>query len=548
VIPILEVIEIIRSKKGKILLLLHAHLPYIHHPDFENFMEERWLFEALTETYIPLIKIFKSLEKDNVPFKLTISLSPALIEMFSLNDLKEKYHKYLLNLIELTEKEIIRTKDEDPRTHRLAQHYRQELIEDLDIFSEEYNQDIIKAFKEFKDKGYIEVITSNGTHGYLPFYREYPEAIRAQIKSAVLTFKKYFGKHPKGMWLAECAYFKGLDKYLSDEDIRYFFVNTHGFTYADNKPRYGVYRPIITPNKVFVFARDPESSEQIWSSEVGYPGDPRYREFYRDIGFDREEDYIKPYIDPSGTRCNTGIKYHRITDKLLSLDKKEIYDLREARNAVKEHVRDFLCKKTSQIKKLSAILDEEEPIIVAPFDAELFGHWWYEGPKFLEELFRQSCESEYLDFSVPTEVLQAIKKVQVTYPDESSWGAGGYHDVWLNGKNDWIYKHIHEITERMIEKANTFKCPSNLQKRVLNQMMREVLLVQASDWPFIMTTGTTIEYAKNRVKCHINRFLDLEKMLEKQEINDKRLSFYEWIDNIFRNIDYTIFSSDYRTN
>jgi len=538
------VIEIIRGKKGKILLLLHAHLPYIHHPDFENFMEERWLFEAITETYIPLIKIFKSLEKDNIPFKLTISFSPTLMEMFNLNDLREKYHKYLLKLIELTEKEIIRTKDEDPRTHELAQHYRRELMEDIDIFSGEYNQDILKAFKEFKDKGYIEVITSNGTHGYLPFYRDYPEAIKAQIKSAVLTFKKYFGDHPKGIWLAECAYFKGLDKYLSGEDINYFFVDTHGFAYADSKPRYGVYRPIITPNKVFVFARDPESSQQIWSSEVGYPGDPRYREFYKDIGYDREDDYIRPYIDPSGTRCNTGIKYHRITNKSLSLDKKEIYDLREAEKAVKEHVRDYLFKKTSQIRELSAILDEEGPVIVAPFDAELFGHWWYEGPKFLEELFRQSSENEYLGFSVPSELLQAVKKVQMTYPAESSWGAGGYHDVWLNEKNDWIYRHIHEIIEKMIEKANIFKDPTNLQKRVLNQMMREVLLAQASDWAFIMTTGTTIEYAKNRIKCHINRFLELDKMLEKQEINDERLSFYEWIDNIFRNVDYTIFSSD----
>ncbi|PNR96495.1 glycoside hydrolase family 57 protein [Petrotoga olearia] len=537
-----------KSKKGKILFLLHAHLPYIHHPDFENFMEERWLFEALTETYIPLIKVFKSLEKANIPFKLTISLSPTLMEMLNLNDLREKYHKHLLKLIELTEKEIIRTKFEDPRKYELAQHYRRELMEDMEIFSEEYHQDILKSFKEFKDKGYIEVITSNGTHGYLPFYRDYPEAIRAQIKSAVLTYKKYFGDRPKGIWLAECAYFKGLDRYLSQEDIRYFFVDTHGFTYADSKPRYDVYRPIITPNKVFVFARDPESSEQIWSAEIGYPGDPRYREFYRDIGYDREDDYIKPYIDPSGIRCNTGIKYHRITDKSLSLDKKEIYDLREAENVVKEHARDYLHKKTLQIRKLSTILDEEEPIIVAPFDAELFGHWWYEGPKFLEELFRQSFENEDLEFSTPSEFLQTVKKVQITYPAESSWGGGGYHDVWLNSKNDWIYKHIHEITERMIEKANTFKFPSNLQKRVLNQMMREVLLAQASDWPFIMTTGTTIEYAKNRVKCHINRFFDLEKMLEKQEINDERLSFYEWVDNIFRNIDYTIFSSDYRTN
>jgi 1,4-alpha-glucan branching enzyme len=180
--------------KAGLLLVLHAHLPYIHHPDFEQFMEERWLFEAITETYIPLIKVFKSLEKDKIPFNLTISFSPPLMEMLTSNSLQTKYLNHLSKLIELTEKEIQRTKNEDPKKMQIAKFYRQEFIEAMKIYSDQYNQNILKAFKEFQDKGYIEVITSNGTHSYLPLYREYPEAIRAQLKVAISTFKENFGK------------------------------------------------------------------------------------------------------------------------------------------------------------------------------------------------------------------------------------------------------------------------------------------------------------------------------------------------------------------
>lgn len=531
--------------KAGLLLVLHAHLPYIHHPDFEQFMEERWLFEAITETYIPLIKVFKSLEKDKIPFNLTISFSPPLMEMLTSNSLQTKYLNHLSKLIELTEKEIQRTKNEDPKKMQIAKFYRQEFIEAMKIYSDQYNQNILKAFKEFQDKGYIEVITSNGTHSYLPLYREYPEAIRAQLKVAISTFKENFGKHPRGMWSAECAYYEGLDKYFKEENIEYFFVDSHAFHFAAPAPKYGVYRPIITPNNVFVFARDPESSEQIWSSQIGYPGDPRYREFYRDIGFEREEEYIKPYIDKSGIRCNTGIKYYRVTDKNLPLDKKEIYDVDEAKNAAKGHAKDFVLKKLSQIEKIKNSIEGESPIIVAPFDAELFGHWWYEGPLFLEYIFRNLAQLDNIESCTPSKVIDTIEKVQIVTPAESSWGANGYHDVWLNSSNSWIYRYIYDMTEKMILYANTYQNPFSLEKRLLNQMAREVFLIQASDWPFIMTTNTTVEYANMKIKNCVNRFLELEKMLIEKKINEQTLSYYEWVDGIFKDLDYKIFASKY---
>ncbi|HOO73661.1 MAG TPA: DUF1957 domain-containing protein [Tepiditoga sp.] len=529
-------------KKGNFLLMLHAHLPYVRHPDYPDFLEERWLFEAITETYIPLIKMFRSLENENIKFKLAISITPTLSEMLSDEDLQNKYISHMNKLIELSEKEIIKTEKENVQKFKTAKFYNSHFKEILHIYSDLYSRNILKAFKEFQEKGYIEVVTCSGTHGFLPFMKNHPEAVRAQIKVGVETYKKNFGKSPNGIWLAECAYSRGFDRILKSEGINYFFTDSHALWYSETPAHYGVYYPVITPGGDFVFARDPESSEQVWSSVIGYPGDSRYREFYRDIGFDRDFEYIKDYIDKSGTRCNTGIKYYKITDKTLPAERKDFYDINEAYEVARNHAKDFVLKKEFQVKKLTNIFDDIIPLITAPFDAELYGHWWYEGPVFLESLFREIAKSEIIESVLPSEIINSLETVQVLEPADSTWGANGFNEVWLNEKNDWIYRHLNHIASQMHKKATEYKNPSELEKRVLNQMAREVLLSQASDWPFIMTTGTTVDYAVNRIDNHINRFFKLEKMLDSNKIDTEELSHIEWIDKIFNDIDFNIYS------
>lgn len=282
---------------------------------------------------------------------------------------------------------------------------------------------------------------------------QYPQAIRAQIEQGVRTYERHMGIKPRGIWLAECAYFPGLDKYLAGYGIEYFFIDSHGLWYADERPKYGVYRPVITPNNVFTFARDPESSEQVWSAQIGYPGDSRYREFYRDIGFDREHDYIRPYIDPSGVRTNTGIKYHKITSKEIPLKEGFFYDIDDAKNVAWAHAKDFVAKKEAQVDYLLNLFDGLEPIIVAPFDAELFGHWWYEGPIFLEYFMKEASRSQKLRVVRACDVVDWIEKVQIPHLPHQAGEQAANNEVWLNGSNDWIYLHLHEMIERMTDMA-----------------------------------------------------------------------------------------------
>ncbi|HQP59027.1 MAG TPA: DUF1957 domain-containing protein, partial [Petrotogaceae bacterium] len=198
-----------KNPKGYFSLMLHAHLPYVRHPDFEEFLEERWLFEAITETYIPLIKMFRNLERDKVQFHLTMSITPPLMEMLGSDDLNQKYSRHMEKLIELCEKEVVRTKDEDLRKHKMAKFYLADFKETYVLFYHDYNQRLLDAFREYQDKGFIEIVTCNGTHGFLPFMQQYPSAVRAQLDAGVKTYERFMKRSPKGIWLAECAYFPG---------------------------------------------------------------------------------------------------------------------------------------------------------------------------------------------------------------------------------------------------------------------------------------------------------------------------------------------------
>ncbi|PRX18824.1 1,4-alpha-glucan branching enzyme [Orenia metallireducens] len=529
------------AEKGYLSLVLHAHLPFVRHPEHEDFMEENWLYEAITETYIPLINHFEDLDRDGVEYRLTMSLTPPLISMLADPLLQDRYVRHIDKSIELAQKEVERTKD-NPDFNKTARFYLERFEKARETFVHRYNKNLVNAFKKFQDLGYLEIITCGATHGYLPLMQQYPEAVRAQIEVAVETHKKHLGREPRGIWLPECAYYPGVDKVLKEFKIRFFIVDTHGVLHATPRPKYGVFSSIYTRSGVAAFARDQESSRQVWSSKIGYPGDYNYREFYRDIGFELPLDYIGPYIHPDGIRMDTGIKYHKITGSECGLDAKQPYDPYAARDKAADHAGNFLFNRTKQIEYLDELMDRK-PIILSPYDAELFGHWWYEGPDFINFLIRKAYyDQDVVKMISPIDYLEEYPSNQVCQPPMCSWGAKGYNDVWLDDSNDWIYRHLHHAAEKMIELATEIHYPDDLTRRALNQAARELLLAQSSDWAFIMMTGTTVEYAVNRTKAHISRFLDLYNQIKSGNINEDFLGETEWKDNIFPDIDYKVYS------
>ncbi len=521
---------------GFLMLVLHAHLPFVRHPEDAHFLEERWLFEAITETYIPLLTRLEHLVRDGVRTRLTMTWSPPLCEMLSDPLLASRYRTHVGALLALAEQEV-HAKAPSPFA-AAALMYRDHLRYCLSVFAR-FEGNLVRWVRELRDAGVLEPITCGATHGFLPLMLT-SEAQRAQIRIACDNYRKHFGCAPRGIWLPECGFTPGIELLLKDAGIRFFFVDTHGIYYGDPRPRFGVYAPVYTPAGIAAFGRDPESSRSVWSAQTGYPGDPLYREFYRDLGYDGDYNYVRAFLHPDGVRRNLGLKYHAITGK-VELHHKAPYQPAPAFLRAMEHGADFVRCRISQCRHVGELIGRP-PLVVSPYDAELFGHWWFEGPQFIESIFRAAAAGGNALMPVGgSEYLAEYPVHQVVTPSASSWGDGGYNGVWLNTRNDWIYPHLHAAEERMVAMARRHPHASGELRRALNQMARELLLAQSSDWAFIMTTGTTVPYAVRRTRDHINRFTGLYEQVASSSVSASTLHDIEWRDTIFQEIDYTVY-------
>jgi 1,4-alpha-glucan branching enzyme len=526
-------------EEGLLAIVLHAHLPFVRHPEYPDFLEEDWLYEAISETYIPLLDLLERLVSEQIPVRITVGLTPPLCEMLVDPLLQERYLGHVSKLIELCHKEIERTRD-NPILNKTARMYLDHFSSARDLFERRYGRNLLNGFRALQEAGAIEIITCAATHGLLPIILR-REARRAQIEVGRRNYQKHFGRPPRGIWLPECAYEAGIDELLKEAGIEYFFVDSHAIMFGNPQPRRGIYAPVITPAGVAAFARDVETSQQVWSADFGYPGDPHYREFYRDLGFDADYEYIRPYLHSDGVRRNVGIKYHRVTGK-VDLGQKDYYDPDRATERAAVHAGNFLFNRQAQARYLRSILGRK-PIIVSPYDAELFGHWWFEGTQFLNFLIRKiHYDQSEIRLATPLDYLAEYPQNQPQELSPSSWGAEGYYRVWLNGDTDWIYPHLHAAEDLMIELARAHADASGLLRRALNQAARELLLAESSDWAFIITTRTATQYAIKRICDHLGRFNRLCQMITQNRIDEAWLSQIESKDTIFQEIDYRVYA------
>lgn len=522
---------------GYLSVVLHAHLPFIRYPEHEHHLEERWLYEAITEAYIPLINVLDNLLNDNIDFRLTLSLTPTLVEMLGDDLLMQRCRRYLDGLVALAEEEMFRTRG-DSKFWLLAQMYYKRFRKIRHLFCDVYRKDLISAFSSISKSGKIVLITSSATHAYLPLLDTDPAAVRAQIRLGTRHFNKIFGLPPRGFWLPECGFSEGFDEILKEAGIDYFFLESHGVLQAKPPPAYSIYAPVRTPSSVAAFARDAEASRQVWSSVEGYPGDPDYRDFYRDIGFDLDKDYLRPYM--GDIRIFTGFKYYKVTG---GSGEKQPYIRQRAIEKARIHADHFLKSRENQslslLKKLGT-----RPLITAAYDAELFGHWWFEGPEWLDFLFRQSQRHRRVRFISPPEYLSDNRNIQTAMPSASSWGEKGYSSTWMNQSNAWIYRPLKRASKLMTEAALKNRKAVGIRERALNQAARELMLAQASDWAFMIKTGNASDFAGKKFSEHIENFSGLYEMINSMTIDRMKLTTLEQRNNIFRHMDFRIFLPD----
>ncbi len=487
--------------KGKLALVLHAHLPYVRSAK-PGSLEEDWFFQALLECYLPLLDILEKARKAKGQHpKLTISLSPTLLSMLDDEELKKRFPQWISVRLNILKEVNIRQKV-------AADYLHQNIQKQLESWRL-YEGNLISRFANLKNHGIIDILTCAATHGYLPLLRENPETIIGQFKTAIREHIRLFEESPLGIWLPECAYYEGLDHLMIQSGLRYAVLDGHGLLNAKPRPRYGLYAPICSKNGVAFFGRDGNSTLPVWSAKQGYPGDPEYREFHRDLGWDLSIEKLQK-IGIQESRP-LGLKLNKVTSQTTPLDKKDIYNQNLALKKVKEHAKDYLRGRKKQIDKIVLEM-KASPMLVAPFDAELFGHWWFEGPYFLSELFKQAKKEE-IEFTTLKDFLISQQKIQLCEPCPSSWGQGGFHHYWLNETNAWVVNEWSKAGSVMVEKCS-IKSSKESNIRILHQAAKELLLSQSSDWSFILKAGTTTELALNRINLHLKRFWNLIKALE----------------------------------
>ncbi len=581
-VKIKHILEFIKSNrggtvKGYLQIVLHSHLPFVlSHGRWPHGAD--WIFEAAAETYIPIIQILHKAESENIPLKLTIAISPVLAEQLNHITFPEQFVSYIrMKLTSAQEDERYYNDIDDFERVKLAQFWQDFYTRVLHDFRE-IEGDILGEFKKYQEKEMIEIITCAATHGYLPLLGT-DNSVYAQLAVAKQVHRKHFGCEPKGIWLPEAAYRpryewvppvgkdksprlrKGIEEFLYNLDIGYFFVDSHLLkggkaigVYIDRfealkklwaqfekqyKPREEIprspYKPYLCSSKdgecaTPFYTRDPETGFQVWSGEYGYPGNPAYLDFHK-----------KHY--PGGHR------YWRVTHPQADLAEKELYHPEWIQNTLAEQAHHFVSLCEDIVKENISDATKFPPIISAPFDAELFGHWWFEGPRWLLELANMLNKNELVEMTRGWEYMEKYPPSEVIQLPEGSWGQGGFHYIWLNDWTTWTWEHIYEAERIMRDFANRFGKgePSPRLKRVLAQMGRELLLLESSDWQFLISTWSARDYAEQRVTFHWEKFNEVRKIAEllfdgKEPSAGlwRELELLEAQDDIFPKIDPTL--------
>ncbi len=561
------------SNIGSFTFMLHSHIPYVLSHGISPHGTD-WLAEAACETYLPLLEVCKLLLSENISPRITLGLTPVLVEQLNDSDFKDELSAYLKDKVRQAQADQEQFRGEGAyHMAYLARFWEDWYATRLNQFEQDYGSDIIGGFRKLQDDGHIEIVTSSATHGYSPLLSE-DTTVQAQVKTGVDSYRRVFGRQPRGYWLPECAYRpryewtlptlvaetstvideaahdtpapvlrKGVEEFLAENGVEYFFADSHllkggrgSGVYADrfsalaqlwdqfekqyesSKEAFSPYYSYVVNSsghelpKVSVFARDPATGLQVWSGEHGYPGDEWYLEFH------------KKHVSPGAS--GLGLRYWRISQDKADFGGKKLYEPFQSEQRAQSHAGHF-------VHLIRETLAQQKPggdsLICSTYDTELFGHWWFEGPRFLyhvikglathhAEVNRVTC-GEYLD--------QHPENNQKANLPEGSWGEGGYHYIWLNEKTAWAWELIYEA-ERINRDLTARYDGDQRVQRLLDQLARELLLLTASDWPFLITTGGAVDYAEIRIRNHYDNFKAIENLIRRTLQGEIAMGVGDW--------------------
>ncbi|UTC63324.1 DUF1957 domain-containing protein [Treponema sp. OMZ 787] len=521
-------------KDYKLLFILDAHLPYVRNEVEQGFIEEDWLFDALSYLYLPVLKMFSNLQKENIPFKIGVVFEPALCDMLSDKVLQDRYRQNVQRKIEFAKKELERFED-CAETKRLIQYNLKRFNDDKRIF-EDCGGNILKQFDSLARKGYVELLATAATNSYLPFFLNMPEAISAQIEMGQINYRKHFSAVPSGFWIPSLAYFDGLDDIIRSYGYDYTVVAPEGFLLSEKIPPAGVFSAAASKNGLKFLACDLSACNSLYDETHGFPQNKIYIDVENDVGFKLSEEYLASVFDTSKGRRAIGFRY-------WSREEEETpYDIHGAHARIWTDAEAYVNSRAEALKSVKETKTCEVPFSLLIISSDFFGKKWCEGLIWLERVFRLINDNEDLESILPSTAANLSKQLYTIKPFFSSFLRSGYAAELLTKDNDWMYRYILKITERMIGLVEMFPADGSLKERVLNAAAREVLLLQSLYWPIYINDPQLRDFAKRRFIEHVNSFTAAYEALGADSPDAKCLSERESKYPVFKDINYRIFS------
>lgn len=536
---------------GSFCLVLHAHLPFVlHHGQFPH--GEHWLYEAAAETYLPILDLIGEVALHQSHPGLTIGLTPVLLEQLAHPTFKQRFPHYLEDRIAWAKRdEAAFMRDGQLHMAHLAQRWADWYGRWAKKFND-MGRDIPKAFAERAKEGHIEILTSNATHGYMPLLLE-DACVRAQVRAGIASSERILGIKPTGMWLPECAYRPagpwyppvvygdrrdrwGVDGTVAAEGITHFFVEGRMLDaeYCNPLLPLGVLGPFGEQN-CYAFGRHSQVCEKVWSGSIGYPAAGEYLEFHK---------------KHNGTEKAPGLRYWKVTRSQSDLGEKDLYYPDDVPGVMHGHVQHF-CHSVRDALRQYQRHSQSPAVVTVSFDAELFGHWWFEGPRFLRDVILELNNDPSVDVVTTSEYLERHQPQHRIHMREGSWGDGGDHRVWLNDKTYWMWEMDYRAEAKFGRLTYHSSWQTNAEiRRILELAGRELLLMQASDWPFVIYTQGAVDYGIQRFCEHATRFQHMCNAAEKliagaplDEFDKLHIREVEMHDSVFEHVDLSWWSA-----
>jgi 1,4-alpha-glucan branching enzyme len=517
---------------GAFTFVLHSHMPFYGGAGRSPHGEEN-LHDVMAECYLPLLEGLAGLHEAGVRAGVTLGITPVLAEQLSNTQVIGRFEEYLDRQIAAAAGDVGRfERSDDLHFLYLAHFYLDRFRHLLQSFRDRFNRDLIGGFRRLQDGGRVEIVTSAATYPYLPLMQR-DSTVYAQVKLGKRVTERHFGKSPAAVWLPECAYRSphyvtgpdgkgylrsGLESTLEDAGLRLFFSESGAVDGA-----FEAYR--VRDSDVAVLGCNRLAGEQVLGA-MGYPGVPAYRESHRrDAGH--------------------GFKYWRVTDKRLDIAYKQPYEPYHAGQRTQEHAEQFVRFVEKQLRDYAQV-HRKPGIVAAGFDAELFGHRWFEGVDWLKKVLAMFAHSDQVELTTASAWLERNPPDTAIELPESSSGHEVTHAAWANSETGWMWEAVHAAERRMEGLVTIYPYAESSALEALNQAAREVMLLEASDWERLYTSGQARQYAAGRFYEHVARFQELAGALESRAPEGSLAGLaraYKERDNLFPEMDYRLFSS-----